>query len=40
MKICLVGAFPPSGRQLNEYSFHIARELSRHEDIELTILSD
>lgn len=40
MKICLVGTFPPSGRQLNEYAFHIARELSRHDDIELTILSD
>ena len=40
MKICLVGTFPPSGRQLNEYAFHIARELRRHEDIELTILSD
>lgn len=40
MKICLVGAFPPSGRQLNEYSFHIARELSRHSDVELTILAD
>jgi hypothetical protein len=40
MRICLVATFPPSGRQLNEYSFHIARELSRHEDIELTILSD
>jgi glycosyltransferase involved in cell wall biosynthesis len=40
MKICLVGAFPPSGRQLNEYAFHVARELRRHEDIELTILSD
>ena len=40
MKICLVGTFPPSGRQLNEYSFHIARELSRHKDVELTILAD
>jgi glycosyltransferase involved in cell wall biosynthesis len=40
MKICLVGTFPPSGRQLNEYAFHIARELGRHEDVELTILSD
>lgn len=40
MRICLVGTFPPSGRQLNEYAFHIARELRRHEDIELTILSD
>ncbi len=40
MKICLVGTFPPSGRQLNEYSFHIARELSRNSEIELTILAD
>jgi glycosyltransferase involved in cell wall biosynthesis len=40
MKICLVATFPPSGRQLNEYAFHIARELSRHDDIELTILAD
>ena len=40
MKICLVGTFPPSGRQLNEYAFHIARELRSHEDVELTILSD
>lgn len=40
MRICLVGTFPPSGRQLNEYAFHIARELRRHEDVELTILSD
>ncbi len=40
MKICLVGTFPPSGRQLNEYSFHIARELSRNPEIELTILAD
>jgi glycosyltransferase involved in cell wall biosynthesis len=40
MKICLVGTFPPSGRQLNEYAFHIARELRQHDDVELTILSD
>jgi glycosyltransferase involved in cell wall biosynthesis len=40
MKICLVSTFPPSGRQLNEYAFHIARELDRHPDIELTILAD
>ena len=40
MKICLVGTFPPSGRQLNEYSFHIARELKNHPDVELTILAD
>ncbi|MFZ0395017.1 MAG: glycosyltransferase [Terracidiphilus sp.] len=40
MRICLVCTFPPSGRQLNEYAFHIARELRRHQDIELTIVSD
>jgi glycosyltransferase involved in cell wall biosynthesis len=40
MKICLVATFPPSGRQLNEYAFHIARELQRHPDIEVTILAD
>jgi glycosyltransferase involved in cell wall biosynthesis len=40
MKICLVCTFPPSGRQLNEYAFHIAHELRRHDEIELTILSD
>src|SRR5580658_10025834 len=40
MRICLVATFPPSGRQLNEYAFHIARELQRHPDIELIILAD
>lgn len=40
MKICLVAAFPPSGRQLNEYAFHIARELKHIPDVELTILAD
>jgi glycosyltransferase involved in cell wall biosynthesis len=40
MKICLVGTFPPSGRQLNEYSFHLARELQRVPGVELTILAD
>lgn len=40
MKICLVAAFPPSKRQLNEYSFHLARELQRHKHVELTILAD
>lgn len=40
MKICLVATFPPSGRQLNEYAFHIARELQRHPNIDLTILAD
>lgn len=40
MKLCLVATFPPSGRQLNEYAFHIARELRRHPDVELTVLAD
>jgi glycosyltransferase involved in cell wall biosynthesis len=40
MKICLVATFPPSGRQLNEYAFYIARELQRNPRIKLTILAD
>ncbi|MGA9585693.1 MAG: glycosyltransferase [Terracidiphilus sp.] len=40
MKICLVATFPPSGRQLNEYAFHIARELKSNSDVELIILGD
>ncbi len=40
MKICLVATFPPSGRQLNEYAFHIATELRRNPLINLTILAD
>jgi len=40
MKICLVAAFPPSARQLNEYAFYIAGELQRNPDISLTILAD
>jgi glycosyltransferase involved in cell wall biosynthesis len=40
MKICLVTAFPPSRRLLNEYGFHLARELRRHPLVSLTILAD
>ena len=40
MRICLVATFPPSGRQLNEYAFHIARELQDNPAVELTILAD
>ncbi len=40
MKICLVAAFPPSGRQLNEYAYYIANELGRNSNVELTILAD
>jgi len=40
MKIALVTAFPPSGRQLNEYGFHLARELVKDSVISLTIVGD
>lgn len=40
MKICLVSAFPPSRQGLNEYGFHIARELAQQPGLQLTILSD
>jgi glycosyltransferase involved in cell wall biosynthesis len=40
MRICLVATFPPSGRQLNEYAFHIARELRNCPNVELFILAD
>lgn len=40
MKICLVTAFPPSRQGLNEYGFHIARELSQQPGLSLTILGD
>jgi glycosyltransferase involved in cell wall biosynthesis len=40
MRICLVATFPPSGRQLNEYAFHIAQGLQNNPDVELIILAD
>jgi glycosyltransferase involved in cell wall biosynthesis len=40
MKICLVTAFPPSKRGLNEYGFHIARELLSDPLLSLTVLAD
>ena len=40
MKICLITAFPPSRRGLNEYGFHLARELRRDPLLSLTILGD
>lgn len=40
MRICLVATFPPSGRQLNEYAFHIARELRNSPGVELIVLGD
>lgn len=40
MKICLVTSFPPSRDALNEYGFHIARELQQIPGVTLTILGD
>jgi len=40
MKICLVTAFPPSHDALNEYGFHLARELRSIDGITLSILGD
>jgi len=40
MNVCLVTAFPPSQQALNEYGFHIARELRQMEGVNLTILAD
>lgn len=40
MKICLVTSFPPSRDALNEYGFHIARELQRIPGVTLKILAD
>lgn len=40
MRICLVATFPPSGRQLNEYAYYIARELQRTRDVEVIVLAD
>jgi glycosyltransferase involved in cell wall biosynthesis len=40
MRICLVVAFPPSNGPLNEYGLHVARELQRNPQVELTILAD
>ena len=40
IRICLVSAFPPSMGPLNEYSYQIAREIQRHENVELIILAD
>src|SRR5215813_2360563 len=40
MKICLVTAFPPSRHGLNEYGYHIARELQQLPGLRLFILAD
>jgi glycosyltransferase involved in cell wall biosynthesis len=40
MKVCLVTAFPPSTERLNEYGFHLAKELKKQDLISLTVLAD
>ncbi|MGC2696464.1 MAG: glycosyltransferase [Candidatus Angelobacter sp.] len=40
MKICFVSGFPPSKVVLNEYGYHVARELQADPLISLTILAD
>lgn len=40
MKICFVSAFPPSKLALNEYGFHVARELQTDPLVSLTVLAD
>ena len=40
MKVCLVTAFPPSTERINEYGFHLAKELKRRDLISLTVLGD
>jgi len=40
MKICLISAFPPSKGVLNEYGFHVAKELQTDPLVSLTVLAD
>ena len=40
IKICLVTTFPPSKGRLNEYGFHLAKELQQDSSVQLTILAD
>src|SRR6185437_12209189 len=40
MKICFVSGFPPSKIVLNEYGYHVARELQADPLVSLTILAD
>ncbi len=40
IRICLVAAFPPSMGPLNEYSYYIAKEIRRRDNVELIILAD
>lgn len=40
LRICLVGCFPPSRGDLNEYGFHLASALRQHPGVELVVLAD
>ena len=40
LRICLVGCFPPSRGDLNEYGFHIASALREKPDVDLVVLAD
>jgi glycosyltransferase involved in cell wall biosynthesis len=40
MKICLVSSFPPSKIVLNEYGYHVAKELQTDPLISLTVMAD
>ena len=40
MKVCLVTAFPPSSERLNEYGFHLAKEIKKRNLVSLTVLAD
>lgn len=40
MKICLVSCFPPSKGVLNEYGFHVARELQADPLVSLSVVAD
>jgi glycosyltransferase involved in cell wall biosynthesis len=40
MKICLISAFPPSKAVLNEYGYHVAKELQTDPLVSLTVVAD
>ncbi|HKD45118.1 MAG TPA: glycosyltransferase [Candidatus Angelobacter sp.] len=40
MKICLVSSFPPSKVVLNEYGYHVAKELQTDPLVSLTVMAD
>lgn len=40
MKICLVSSFPPSKIVLNEYGYHVAKELQMDPTVSLTVMAD